>query len=126
MTYLPIDEAAALSGYKKDYLLDAVRQSKLEATAVPGSAVVLKEGGWLAHQRHILVQRESLDALDATDVDGRYGLLACLAHDYGGKTLRAALHVWRGVVLDKPSCRNAREVVNILQNAIPPDDEEED
>ena len=79
--------------------------------------MTLKDGNWLAHQKHLRLEKASLDALSEEDADGRYALLACLAHDCGPDGIRAALHVWRGVVLDKPACSVSRNIVNILEQA---------
>ena len=77
----------------------------------------LKDGNWLAHKKHLRVQKESLDALSEQDANGRYALLACLAYDCGPDEIRTALHVWRGVVLDKPACPVARNIASILEDA---------
>lgn len=117
MNLLTIEEASAASGFGKDYIADAVRQGKVEATATPGAMMALKDGNWLAHQKQLRVQKGSLDTLSEKDVDGRYALLACLAYDCGADAIRRALHVWRGVVLDKPACPVARNIVSILEDA---------
>lgn len=122
--YVTVEQAAQMTGYSKCDIVDAIRQDALKAVPVAGAQVTLNDGSWLAHQSHMMILPADLDLhVRIGDFYNRHALLASLIHDPFPKRVATALRVWRGAVLDKPSCRIALEVVGILEEALPKEDE---
>jgi hypothetical protein len=124
--YVTVEQAAQMTGYSKCDIVDAIRQDALKVTTVAGAQVFLKDGSWIAHMNHMRINPADLDThVREGDFYNRHALLASIVHDPFPNHLARTLRVWRGAVLDKPSCRVALEVVSILEDALPKDDDDE-